>query len=246
MTADAAGPPQPAHARLAGLGYLLIIVTGIFAEFFVRGGLVVPGDATATATNILGAGSLYRAGLAAEFVMLLADVLVAALLYLIFRPVSRTLATVAAAFRLAHAAVLGLNLLNTWFPLLVLGDAPYLAVLGPDQRHALALLFLEAHSFGYVIGLVFFGVHCLALGLLVRRSGYLPPLLGVLLLVAGAGYLVDSFGRTLMPGYAEHEALMTAIVFMPAFVGELSFCLWLLVRGVDPARPFLRRVEVVP
>lgn len=244
MPPDAAGPAQSAHARLAGLGYLLIIVTGIFAEFFVRGSLVVPGDAATTATNILAAESLYRAGLAAEFVMLLSDLLVAVLLYLIFRPVSRTLATLAAALRLAHAAVLGLNLLNTWWPLLLLGDATHLAALGTEQRHALALLFLEAHSYGYVIGLVFFGVHCLVLGVLVRRSGHLPRILGALLLVAGVGYLVDSFGRTLMPGYDDHAALMTAIVFIPAFVGELSFCLWLLVRGVDPERRYARKVEV--
>ncbi|MEJ2217843.1 MAG: DUF4386 domain-containing protein [Gemmatimonadota bacterium] len=198
------------YARAAGLGYLIIIGTGIFAEFFVRSGLIVPGDAAATATNIVASETLFRAGLASEFVMLTCDVLLALALYVIFREVSRSLALLAAFFRLVHAAIVGVNLLNTYVPLLLLGGAEYL-----------------------VIGLVFFAFHCLVLGVLVLRSRYVPRILGILLLGASAGYLIDSFGRTLLSNYAAYEAIFALVVFGPAFIAELSFALWLVVKGVD-------------
>jgi hypothetical protein len=220
------------YARLAGLGYLIIIVTGIFAEFFVRSGLIVPGDAAATAANILGDEELFRLGMASEFLMLLSDAALALALYVIFRPYSRNLALLAAFFRLAHAAVVGGNLLNTYVPLLLLGDAAYLSSFSPDQLHGLVLLFLNAHSFGYVIGLTFFGAHCLVLGYLVARSGYVPGFLGILLFIAGLGYLTDSFAQALLPNYADLSGLFMLVVLLPAFIGEVSFCLWLLVKGV--------------
>jgi hypothetical protein len=228
------------YARVAGLGYLIIIASGIFAEFFVRSGLIVPGSAAATAANILASEPLFRAGLASEFVMLSCDVLLALALYVIFREVSRSLALLAAFFRLVHAAIVGVNLLNTYVPLLLLGGADYLGAFGADQLQALALLFLDAHSYGYVIGLVFFAFHCLVLGVLVLRSRYVPRILGVLLLVAAAGYLIDSFSRTLLTNYADYETVLAIVVFVPAFIGELSFALWLLVKGVDVGSVGLR------
>jgi len=222
-----------AYARLAGLGYLIIIGTGLFAEFFVRSSLIVPGDAAATAVNIMNSEVLFRSGLGSEFIMLIVDVLLAFFLYVIFRPVHRHLALLAAFFRLAHASIVGVNLLNMYLPLLFLAQADFLTAFDPAQLQALGLVFLQAHSFGYVIGLVFFGVHCLVLGYLVVRSGFLPRVLGVLLFVAGVGYLIDSFGRALLPNYQEYEMILGMVVLLPALVGELSFSLWLLIKGVD-------------
>jgi hypothetical protein len=220
------------HARAAGVGYLVIIVTGIFAEFFVRSSLIVPGDAAATAANIVASQSLYRVGLIGELLMLACDVMVALALYVIFEPVSRSLSLLAAFFRLVHAAIVGVNLLNTWVPLALVGDAGFLTAFEPAQLHALALLFLEAHAYGYVIGLAFFGVHCLLLGYLVIRSRYVPRILGLLLLAASLGYMTDSVGRTLLPNYDDVASVFGTLVLVPAFVGELSFCLWLLLKGV--------------
>lgn len=216
---------------MAGLGYLVIIVSGIFAEFFVRSRLVVPGDPTATAAAIQGAGTLYRVGIAAEFFMLGADVLVAAALWVVFRPTSRALSLLAAFLRLAHAAIVGVNLLNLWIPLVLLSGGASLAAFAPDQLAALSLVFLDTHGYGYAVGLLFFGFHCLVLGLLILRTPAVPGVLGGLLLVAGAGYLVDTLGRTLLADYAAWEGVFTLAVFLPAFVGELSFCVWLLARG---------------
>ena len=101
------------------------------------------------------------------------------------------------------------------------------------QLHALVLVFLVAHSYGYAIGLVFFGVHCLVLGYAVLKSGLVPRLLGVLLGIASVAYVTDSFARTLLSSYDDYERVFAPVVFAPAFIAELSFCLWLLVRGVD-------------
>jgi len=220
------------YARIAGAGYLAIIVAGIFAEFFVRQSLIVPGDPAATMANISEAESLFRLGIAGDLIMLTADVVVAVALYFVFRGVSRSLALLAAFFRLAQAGVLGLNLLNVYVPLMLLGGAAYRAAFPQGQLDALSALFLEAHSYGYVLGLVFFGFHCLVVGYLVLKSGLVPRILGALLLLAGMGYLADSFGRTLMIDYATYANTFALLVFVPALVGELAFCLWLLIKGV--------------
>jgi hypothetical protein len=220
-------------ARVAGALYLIIIVAGIFAEFGVRSSLIVSGDAAATASTILAAEGLFRSGMAADLVMILADVALALLFYVLLKPVSQALALLAAFFRLAQAAVLGINVLNLFVALQLVRGADYLAAFSTEQMHALALLVLNAHGMGYALALVFFGLQCAILGYLVFRSGYIPRLLGVLLIIAGVGYLTDSFARVLMSGYSDYEALFTLIVFLPAFIGELSLCLWLLVKGVS-------------
>jgi hypothetical protein len=165
-------------ARIAGLLYLVVAICGGFAEF-VRTSLIESGDATATARNILDNEWLFRVSFASDLVAFSADVALALLLYALLRPVNATLALLAAFFRLAQGAVLGINLLNQFFALLVLSGESYLDVFEPSQLDALALLFLEAHGYGYLIGLVFFALSNLVLGYLVLKSRFLPWILGV-------------------------------------------------------------------
>jgi hypothetical protein len=122
--------------------------------------------------------------------------------------------------------------LNVYVPLLLLGNAPYLTAFSAEQLQALVGLLLDVHAYGYAVGLVFFGFHCGILGYLVYKAEFLPRVLGAMLAVAGAGYLFDGFARTLLAGYADFEPVLALVVFIPAFVGELSFCLWLLIKGV--------------
>ena len=226
--APAAAHPLP-YARAAGIGYLLIILSGIYAEFFVRGSMLVAGDPAATAQNIAASAALFRTGIAAEFVMLTADILVAAALFVVFRKVQPHLALLAAFFRVAHAAVVAANLLNTYVPLrLVTGQGQ---ALDSPLRAELASVLLDAHGYGYAVGLVFFAMHCGVLGYLVWRSTFAPRVLGWLLMLAGAGYLTDSLARTLMASYDANAGWFAMVVFVPAFIAELSFCVWLLVRG---------------
>ena len=217
------------YARVAGFLYLIIFIAGIFAEFFVRQSLIVPGDATATANNIMASERLFRIGIAGDLVMIMCDVALALVFYVLLKPVSNSLSLLAALFRLAQAAILGINLLNLFFALQLLSGADYLTVFGADQLQALVLLFLNGHSIGYSIGLVLFGLSLFVLGYLVFKSGYFPRILGVLLIVASVGYLIDSFAKVLMPNYDNYEAVFALVVFLPAFIAELSFTLWLLL-----------------
>lgn len=232
MTRSSFDGPDQRIARLAGLFYLVIIACGIWSEGVVRSGLVVPGDAAATAGNILAATGLFRMALAADTLMLLSDVALAVLLYQIFRSVSRTLALMAMAFRLVQSAVLGMNLLNHAAALLILDRTAPGAAFLPDQGNALALLFLDLHSHGYDAGLFFFGINCLLIGWLIIRSRLFPAVLGALIAGAGVVYLTGSYLRFLAPDMAE--------AFAPAYllplVAETAFCLWLIVRGADNGR----------
>lgn len=216
-------------ARLGGVAYLCIILAGMFAEFFVRSSLIVPGDAAATTQNIMNAEGLYRAGFAADLVMLLCDAVVAVVFYMLLKPVNRNLAFLAAAFRLIHTAILGANLLNHVAPLLLFNGTIYPAAFSAAQLQALAMLFLEAHSFGYLIALVFFGIHCLILGYLLFKSDYFPSTLGILIAIAAVSYLAEGFTHFLIPQYGE---VASAIVAITASIAELSLCLWLLIVGV--------------
>ncbi len=217
------------YARTAGVLYLVIIVFGLLGELVVRAGIIVPDDPAMTADRILSQAVLFRGGFVADSVMVLSDVALAVLLYVLLAPVSRAVALMAMCFRLAQAAVLALNLVHYHAALLLLTGQAYAGLLDPDARHALAALFLDLHGHGYDIGLLLFGVHCLLLGYLVYRSGYLPRALGGLLMAAAVTYLLGSYTRFLLP---EHVATV-APIYVVAIVAEVSVCLWLLIRGVD-------------
>lgn len=218
------------YARTAGLLGLVIVVAGIFAEAFVRGALVVSGDAEATANNILASESLFRLGFAGELVMFCCDIALALALYVLLKPVNRNLALLAAFFRLATAIVSGVNSLNHFEVLLLLGGADYLNVIEHGQLQAQALLSLKSHTFGYHISLVFFGFHCLLVGYLLFKSEYLPRILGVGLIIAGLCYLTNSFTNALFPATG---AIISPAILLPCLIAELSLTLWLLIKGVN-------------
>lgn len=217
-------------ARVAGILYLTIILCGLFSEAVVRSSLIVPGDPAATAAGILGAEWLFRLGFAGDAIMILADVGLAVLLYVLLRPVSRTLALLAAATRLAQAAVLGMNLLNYYLAVLILDGGGVTGVFAVEQREALASLFLDAHAHGYDLGLLFFGLHCLVLGSLLVRSTFAPAILGRLIQVTGAVYLAGTLTRFLEPDHLAYVAPL----YLIAVISELSLCIWLLTRAGRP------------
>jgi len=216
------------YARLIGALYLVIIVFGLFSELFVRGRLIVQGDAAATAANILASEGLFRVGFMSDLVIFLCDVAVAMMLYVLLRSVSRTGSLISAGFRLTGTAIYGVNLLNYFAALLVLSGSEYLASFDTGQLNSMSMMFLNIHRHGYDLGLVFFGLHCLFLGYLIYASEYFPKILGVLMYAAGAGYVIGSFTLFLWPDYS---GTVAPIYIMPV-VGELSICLYLLIKGV--------------
>jgi hypothetical protein len=232
--------PSNRLARTTGALYVIIIVAGIFAQFFVRTSLIDPNDAAATAAAVRGAESLFRTGIAADLVMITADVAIAVAFFVLLEPVGRALSMLAAFFRLVQATILGFNLMNLFVGLqLLTGGAGPLGAVGEGERQSLALMFFEAHGTGYAVGLAFFAFSLFLLGVLIVRSGYLPKVLGVLLMIAAGGYLADTLARTLLTDYAAVQPFFDAVVFGPAVIAEVATALWLLIRGVR-ARPLGR------
>jgi hypothetical protein len=230
LTNQTAERSPRAMARLAGFLYLLIVVCSGFSFGYVRTTLIVPGDATATMSTIMAAEGLFRLGIAADAVVFLTEIMLLAILYTLLKPVSKTLSLAAAYARLAMTVMQGMNLLNYCFVLLLVSGASYLTVFEPDQLHALVLLFLNAYDAVALIWALFFALHLLVLGYLVYKSGYIPKVLGIMLVVASCGYFIDSFGTVLVPQYAE---LYASVVVLTAIVGELPLAFWLLIKGIN-------------
>jgi hypothetical protein len=218
-------------ARLAGFLILLIAILAPFSILYLPSTLIVPGDAATTASNVMASEGLFRLGIVVDSVVVLLEIVVIAILYVLLRPVNRTLALVAAFARLAMTIVMAVNVFNSLGVLLLLGDAEYLTVFEPGQLHALVLLFLNLHESGIYIWQVFFALHWVAAGYLVFRSGYFPRILGILLMVTSLGYLMDSFG-ILFPSSGALSTL-SSVVLAVGVIGELSFTLWLLIKGVN-------------
>lgn len=212
-------------AVVAGLGLLLMAVLAPFANFYILGNLVVANDATATANTIFASLGLFRIGIIVFLVVAVLDVVVAWALYVLLEPVNKNLSLLAAWFRLVYAAVFAVALLPLLNILQLLGGAAYLKAFETNQLHAQVMVSLGAFHAGWDFGLVLFGIHLLLLGYLVFKSVALPKWLGILISIAGLGYLIDSFGKFLIPNDNISIAMFT-------FVGEFLLIFWLLWWGM--------------
>jgi hypothetical protein len=219
-------------ARIAGFGLILMAILAFFANFFVLESLIIPGDAATTANNIMDNELLFRVGIISFIIVLILDVLVAWTLYIFLKPVNKNLALLAALFRLIYTTIFGVALCHLLNVLQLLSGADYLKVVGTDQLHAQVMLSVDEFSNEWLIGLVFFGLHLLVIGYLIFKSGYMPRILGILLIIAAFGYLLDSFAHFLLLNYTDYETTFLLIVAVPGIVAELSLCFWLLIKGV--------------
>lgn len=206
---------------VAGVSLLAMSVLAGFGNFVAVEGLVTPGDAGRTADDILAADGTFRVGVLTLYLVVVLDVIVAWALMRVFDPVSRSLSRLAAWFRLAYSAVflVAISQLAGIPDLLEAGSSAFTA----DQVEAQALLKVDAFNDIWYAGLVLFGAHLVLIGYLAFRSGYMPKVLGALLVVAGLGYAFDSAARVLSESPLEVSTV--------TFVGEFLLCLWLLVRG---------------
>jgi hypothetical protein len=226
-------------ARLAGLLYLIVAVSGGFAELFVRQSLVVPDNAAATASNIAESAMLFRVGFVADLVNISIFLLLAFALYQLLKPVNQQIAATFVIFNAIAVAIMGANLLNHFAALLVASNPEYAAAFGTESFEALVLFFAELHAQGYLIGGIFFGLWLLPLGYLVYRSGYFPRVLGIMLMIGCFGYLTDTFVSSLFPSVGATLGLIFALV---AGIAEISFLLWLLIMGAKVPQ----RAEQIP
>ncbi len=216
-------------AKVGGVLYLIIIVLGALGEGVVRGSIVVPGNATATAANLRSMEWLWRLGVAGEVVLLTCATALALILYVLLRPVSRDLALVAVFFNVVSIAIEGVAAVSLAAALLPMTSAAYVNAFTPEQLNVIAMLSIRTHSAGFGIALIFFGVECVILGYLISRSGYMPRSIGVLMQIAGVCYVINSFALLLSPPLSSR--LFPAIL-LPSLMAELSLALWLLVKGV--------------
>lgn len=217
------------YARVGGVAYLIIIIAGLLGEMFVRNAIIVSGNAAATANNLVASPFLWRLGIAGDLIMHVCDCILMLVFYVLLRPVNKNLALLGLLFNLVQTAVLVANKLNLLLPLFLLGNADYLKVFEPNQLQALSYLSVKLHGFGFGIGLIFFGFVCLIEGYLIRKSGFLPGAIGVLMQIAGLSYLLNSFALILAPAFAD---MIFPAILLPPFIAELSLCLWLIIKGV--------------
>ena len=220
-------------ARIGGVLYLIIIVIGAAGEAVVRGSVVVPGNATATAANLRSMEWLWRLGVAGEVVLLTCGTALAVILYMLLRRVSGELAAVALCFNLVTIAIEGVAAVSLAAALFPATSAAYVGAFTREQLDVIAMMSVRSHSTGFAIALIFFGVECVILGHLIARSGYISKSIGILMQIAGVCYVINSFALLLSPALSSR--LFPAIL-LPALVAELSLALWLLVKGVRAER----------
>jgi len=213
-------------ALLAGCGLLVMTIFAILAGFFIFGKYVVPGNGATTVHNIMANMLLFRAGIYSYIIVIACDVLVAWALYAFLKPVNKSLSLLAALFRLVYATIFGTALANYLDVLHLLSRSDYLAVFTPEQVQVKIMLSVESFNAGWTIGFVFFSLHLLLLGYLVFRleGSIVTRILGILLIIAGAGYLLDHSGKILWPDFNWAISMLSGW-------GELVFMFWLLFKG---------------
>ncbi len=220
-----------AYAKLAGLLYLLIAISGGFSIGYMPSVIMVPGDAATTAQNIIENQGLFRLGIAGDIVVFLMEIILTVMLYRMFKPVNPTLSLIAGFSRLAMGIVMAINLFNYLIPMRLLGGSDYLNALEPNQLQSLALLFFDAHQDGIYIWGLFFALHLVILGYLIFKSDFFPKLIGLFMMIGSFGYGGESIAAFIYPGHEAISMLINVLLGI-AVVGELSFTFWLLIKGI--------------
>jgi hypothetical protein len=221
------------QARLAGLLYLLASIPAPFGLIYVPGKLVVPNDATATADHIRASESLLRLGIASELIGFIMFILVVLALYRLFKPVNETYALAMMILILVSIPVSLLSVVNEIAALIVVSGADFLSVFNKGQLDGLAYLFMRLHSRESLVAEIFWGLWLFPFGILVIRSGFIPRVLGILLIIAAFGYLASSVAFLLLPAYG---------LVVDRFATKLTLCelpiiLWLLIWGANVKPP---------
>jgi Domain of unknown function (DUF4386) len=231
MTISTIDESQRKAARVVGFTYLFAMVTAIFG-FYVRGHLIVPGNAAETAHNIIASERLFRIGIASDLITFVTDIVLITALYVVLKPVNRNLALLSAFWRLMETAVLVVVTLNGFDVLRVLSGADYLGVFEADRLQALARLSLGAYGAGYNVGFVFLGLGSAVFGYLWFKSNYIPRALAALGVVGSLLLAAGSFAIIIFPNLGK---ILSLAYMMPLGVFEVTMGFWLLLKGLRPS-----------
>ena len=215
-------------ARVAGILYIIMDVCLIFSGLYVDPKLYVPGDAVATISNILASEWLFRLGFVSSLVGQIIFLFLVLALYDLFKSVNKGQARLMVILIVASVPLNILNMLNQYAPILLLNGTGYLSVFNLPQLQTLAMVFLEMYNHGTIIAEIFWGLWLIPFGLLVYKSGFIPKVLGILLIVGCFGHLISFLSIFLFPGYS---TILTPIGETLMF-GEMPIFLWLLIKGV--------------
>jgi hypothetical protein len=215
-------------ARIAGALYLIITGCALFAYLYVRNQVIVADDTAQTAANFLAHERLYRLGFAAAVIVVICNLPLGLILYELLKVVNPRLALLALLFITASATLEAVNLFNYIEPLFTFSLPEYVRAFGPEQLQALARGPIRMFGYALSVSLTFFGVFCALIGFLIFRSKFFPPILGLLMIIAGVNYWINSFRLFL--------ALPIPYIQWVTLIAELSLALWLLVVGVNEAK----------
>ncbi len=218
------------NARIAGLLYLVNIVTGIFVLMYIPGKLIVWSNAATTFKNITESETLFRVGILVYFVCYIFFLLLPLALYKLLKEVNKNYAILMVILALVQIPMAFVNILNYFAVLTLIGKASYLHTFDLSHLQAQVMLNLHFYSQGNQVASIFWGLWLLPFGYLVYKSGFLPKILGIFLIVGGLSYLIDFTCDFLFTGYG--KMTISSFVTIPASIGEIGICLWLLIMGV--------------
>lgn len=223
------GSPQT-YARAGGVVYLLIIVLGIFYEMIVRDSILVPGDSMATLASLKQHEFLWRLGIVAEFISSIVSIGLILIMYQLTQRVNQDLALLAAFFNLAGVTIQTAYIIQLIEALFPIGASSYLQAFTPDQLSAMISLSTKSHVYGFGIALLMFAPYFLLTGYLIYKSRYLPAFIGVLYVISGVGYFINSIILIMTPQFS---GVVFMIIVLPVFIGEIALALRLLLKGVN-------------
>ncbi len=211
-------------ARIAGFLYLLLVPLGFFA-MYGQSTLVVPGNAAETVSNIVASKSMFSLSILSALLVQIINIFLVLVLYKLLNPVDKTHALLMVILFLVSVPITMLNELNQFAVLILLNGSDYLRVFESDQLNSLIMFFLDLHQNGNHISGIFWGLWLLPMGFLVYKSGFLPRILGIFLIIGFIGYVADSIRFFYFPSFGP--------IALYTFWGELFLLLWLLIKGVD-------------
>tara|TARA_R110002020_G_scaffold265658_2_gene480440 strand:+ start:1043 stop:1744 length:702 start_codon:yes stop_codon:yes gene_type:complete len=213
-------------ARISGIAYLIIFLAGFYANFAVLESLIDKNSSAITATNFINNHIQLGYGLLGFVVMLFFDALLVWSLFGLTKSTSKRVSYLASFFRLLHALFFGAALFKLWEAYQITFNAP----ISTNLQNRVSDLLLDFDTF-WTVGLLFFGFHLLVLGYLALKSITIPKVIGILLMLAAIGYIIDSTAKLMMPNYIDYKNVFEMVVIIPSVIGEFSFTVWLLIKG---------------
>lgn len=218
-------------ARLAGLLYLVLVISGIINLMYIPSKFIVWESASETLKNIMNSEFLFRLGIASGVIAFLAFLLLPLALYKLLSEVNKTYAALMVIFAVVSIPISFVNMLDKFSILTLISKANFLSELELSEIQLQVMFHLHSYNNGIAICQIFWGLWLFPFGYLVYKSGFLPKILGVLLMAGCFGYLITFFGELLYSNF--HKTVFSTIVGLPASIGEIGICLWLLIVGTN-------------